>query len=183
MDAHDFEVALCDAMPELTRFAGRYKVDTQDILQEICFRALRSQHTFEQSKGEMVGWLKTILKNIVFERTRNNAGAVSVSIEESVERLEDDNAHIQGIDKDVLQATAIPASQEHRVSLTEVVAKIAKLSSRQQNAMHALVFEEMDYPEASEKLGVTVPQLRNTMSDARKALREDRSVIGRKRSR
>jgi DNA-directed RNA polymerase specialized sigma24 family protein len=39
--------------------------------------------------------------------------------------------------------------------------------------------QDLDYPEASEKLGITVAQLKNRISDARKAIREDRQVNGR----
>lgn len=187
MNEEDFSMHLRDALPELGRIARRLEmvlINAPDLLQETCLRAWNARHQYEADQP-IRAWLRAIMRNVVNERVRGIAGAAELkafSIEASLERYEENlrsgSQQTPG-DRSVVTATTIEASQENHIALFQAIDRINHLSPKQQAAMQTVVLQEMDYPEASEKLGVTIAQLKNSLSDARQAMREDRKVIGR----
>ena len=180
MNEHDFNMQLRDAMPKMKVIARRWGslFDVQDLLQETYYQACRSRDAYENT-GSMVPWLTVIMRNIALMRLRSKAPA-SVSIDESIARLDEEETRT-ALDQEVERATMVMPQQENHAALFQAISRIGQLSPRQQAVMNAVVLHDMDYPEAGEKLGFSTVQLRNQLSDARKAMREGRAVVGRKR--
>lgn len=178
MNEHDFNTLLRDTMPKMKVIARRWgsRLDVQDLLQETYCEACRYRDRY-QDVGPMVPWLTVIMRHVAFNRLRGKAPA-SVSIDESIARLDEEEARTP-LDKEVERAIAAPPQQETHTALFQAINRISRLSPRQQAVMNAVVLHDMDYPEAAEELGFSTAQLKNQLSDARKAMREGRAVLGR----
>lgn len=127
--------------------------DAEDAVQELFIRVWsngRSDSTPEQRRA----FLHTSLRNICIDMLRRRRSTPSDSIPEMGA---DTSAHIE--DRDTLEAVRKAA----RRRLSGVTLRVFELYS----------FEELDYDEIAQRLGIRVEVARSYMCRARKALREE----------
>nr|WP_243653589.1 sigma-70 family RNA polymerase sigma factor [Pseudonocardia endophytica] len=105
-----------------TRLLGD-PVAAEDVVQEALIRAWRNPDVFTNSKGSVRGWLLTVVRNIVIDRSRR-AGARPPEVAEDVdlaERIPGQRDHAEDVaDKLVVHDALGSLSPEHRAVLEQL---------------------------------------------------------------
>jgi RNA polymerase sigma-70 factor, ECF subfamily len=105
-----------------TRLLGD-PVAAEDVVQEALIRAWRNPDVFTNSKGSVRGWLLTVVRNIVIDRSRR-AGARPPEVAEGddlAERIPGQRDHADDVaDRIVVHEALGSLSPEHRAVLEQL---------------------------------------------------------------
>ena len=127
--------------------------EAEDLVHDALVKAYERQSTF-RTGSNVRNWLMSILHNAHIDRLRQRRAQ---------ERRDDAAAE--------LAATAMPASQDQSVRLTQLRNAFFDLPEEQRAALHLVAIEELSYQEAAETLGIPVGTLMSRVARARQRLR------------
>lgn len=146
-------------IPHLRRFARALTRDpaaADDLVQDTLERALRKRHLWLR-RGSLRNWLLKMLYNLYLNGLgRRRRDRLSDPIE------------------DDLPGRPVPASQDDRLELSEVMARLDLLPAGQRAAILLIATEDIGYEEAAGILGIPIGTLRSRLSRGREQLRRHR---------
>jgi RNA polymerase sigma-70 factor (ECF subfamily) len=175
-DAGAFEELVRRYQPRLVRLMHHLAPHTdlaEDLAQETFLRVYRARERYEPG-AKFSTWLFTIAGNVARNAKRTASRRQEVS--------EIDANRFAGSDNDegpLLATTALDASGLMPVRMAEgderarlVRAAVASLGERQRMALMLSRFENMNYVEIAETMGVTTKAVKSLLSRARVSLKE-----------
>ncbi|MFI8103308.1 sigma-70 family RNA polymerase sigma factor [Streptomyces sp. NPDC086023] len=126
----------------------------EDVVQETFIRAWRHAEAMVNGKGSVRGWLLTVTRNIVIDRTRaRNVRPREVSGSPSTHPVEDDHAD------SVVDTMAVLAAMDH-------------LSPEHRAVLQELYYRQRSVAEAADSLGIPAGTVKSRSHYALRALRE-----------
>ncbi len=153
-----FQAELVALLPRLRRFARAMAAtadQADDLVQEACERALRSQEGFEPGT-RFDSWMFRILRNLWLDSHRRRAARGGVH-----ETL-DDAESIPGAD-----GTAVTMS---RLELRDAERALMRLPQEQREALVLTCIEDLTYAEAAAVLGIPAGTVMSRAARGRLAL-------------
>ncbi len=144
------------------------KADTEDIFQEVWFKALRSLHTYRSDK--FLSWLFRIAHNLVIDRSRKRKPEVSLQ-EKSM--FSDDESHTELLDTIRDERQAVPGDQVGNAELGERIrAAVMKLPPEQREVFTMRMDAGMPFKEIAKLQGTSINTALARMQYAMGKLRE-----------
>ena len=149
-----FRQELEAALPQLRAFARsltRNHDQADDLVQDTMLKAWGARDRF-QAGTSFRAWTFTILRNVFISGRRR--------------------ARFQG-DWDELLASkllSMPAAQEHRLHLTDLMRALEQISPTQREALMLTTVGDLSHEEAAEIMGVATGTIKSRVSRAREAL-------------
>ena len=135
-----------------TRLLGD-RAAAEDVLQETLVRAWRHSHAMVNEKGSVRGWLLTVARNIIIDRTRARASRpMEVAESPATPPLEHD--HADGV-----------------VNSMVVLAALDKLSDDHRNVLVELYYRGRSVAEAAQALGIPPGTVKSRSFHALRAMR------------
>ena len=135
--------------------------EAEDLVHDALVKAYERKASFRRD-GNLRTWLLSILHNVHIDRLRQKK-SLNRRHEEAAAELE----------------TALPASQDHTVRLTQVREAFFSLPEEQREALHLVAIEDLSYQEAAAALGIPVGTLMSRIARARTSLRNFEEVTSR----
>ena len=151
----DFEQQLVEILPGLRAFAlrlTRNAAESDDLVQETAFRALRACGTF-QAGTNMQAWARTILRNCRIQEFRRQG-----------------SRHDELTDEIVLRHP-VRANQEDSVELSETLGAMDRLKSVHRDVLTLVRVMGHDYSQAASLLACPVGTIKSRLNRADAALR------------
>jgi RNA polymerase sigma-70 factor, ECF subfamily len=125
----------------------------EDVLQETLVRAWRHAHAMVNEKGSVRGWLLTVARNIIIDRTRARASRpMEVAESPATPPLQHD--HADGV-----------------VNSMVVLAALDKLSDDHRNVLVELYYRGRSVAEAAQALGIPPGTVKSRSFHALRAMR------------
>jgi RNA polymerase sigma-70 factor (ECF subfamily) len=149
----------------LTYQVGRREL-AEELAQEAFLRVYKARYRYEPG-AKFTTWLFTIAGNLALNSLRGTSRKREV-------RLAAQSADETGAaaPHPAAASSAMPTRQADRTELCDVVqAAIASLSERQRTAVLLAKFENMDYAEIGEVLGMSAKGVKSLLARAREKLR------------
>ncbi|MBE3554521.1 MAG: sigma-70 family RNA polymerase sigma factor [Thermicanus sp.] len=137
----------------------RYDEMTDDLVQETFYKAYKNLHTFRDEDASFSTWLYTIAKNTVLSELRRSRNSEIYIDEKYALSLV---SHDPLPDQEILR-------QERAGVVREA---IQKLPDTQRSALLLREYEEMEYKEIAQLLGLTVSSVKSLLFRARNSLRQ-----------
>ncbi|CCQ93627.1 RNA polymerase sigma factor, sigma-70 family protein [[Clostridium] ultunense Esp] len=137
----------------------RYDEMTDDLVQETFYKAYKNLHTFRDEDAAFSTWLYTIAKNTVLSELRRSRNSEIYIDEKYALSLV---SHDPLPDQEILR-------QERAGVVREA---IQKLPDTQRSALLLREYEEMEYKEIAQLLGLTVSSVKSLLFRARTSLRQ-----------
>jgi RNA polymerase sigma-70 factor, ECF subfamily len=142
--------------------------EAEDLAQEVFLRVYRTRHKYTP-KAKFSTWLFTIANNLALNALRNRKRKPSVSLEVNDSTMSGPWSIQQGAIARDEPPTRNLAHQE----LSEVIRNALEgLNDRQRIAIILNKFEDMNYTEIAEVMGLTTKAVKSLLSRARGRLRE-----------
>ncbi|MEO4001729.1 sigma-70 family RNA polymerase sigma factor [Mesorhizobium sp. CAU 1732] len=142
------------ALRRYARSLTRDASDAEDLVHDALVRAYEKRATF-RAGGNIRAWLLSILHNTFVDGVRSRRSE-AVRVAESGRLAE----------------SALPASQDHSVRLSQVRNAFLGLPEEQRAGLHLVAIEGLSYQEAANTLGIPLGTLMSRIGRARAALRE-----------
>ncbi len=155
----EFRGLLIDALPRMRAYAfmlTRDRPQADDLVQEMCFRALRAQEQFIMGTN-FNAWLYRILRNEYVSTIRRR---------KKTTQLDDTSEH----------HFAREGNQETHTLTREVLQAMAHLPLGQREVLTMVCGEGMSYSEVAEAVGCTVGTVKSRLWRAREAMQ--RHLLG-----
>jgi RNA polymerase sigma-70 factor (ECF subfamily) len=156
MTNSEFQKNLLIELPHLRRFARALSGDAalaDDLVQDCVERALKKQHLYDATRP-LRAWLYAILRNIHISHWRQKAPW----------------GHLKNIDDLEGFEGAVPAEQEHNLSLALITDALNHLPPQHREVLVLISLEEVSYREAAEIIGVPIGTIMSRLSRARSTL-------------
>lgn len=130
--------------------------NAHDVAQNVFIKLLRSAERYDESRGSLTTWIMTIARNESedWRRARNT--------------LKRGSGRVVSLGQDPPNYRRVP-DEEDRQYVRELV---KRLEPKYQKVIEAVHIDEMDYAQASEKLGIPVGTVKSRAHYGRKLLRE-----------
>jgi RNA polymerase sigma-70 factor (ECF subfamily) len=135
-----------------TRLLGD-RAAAEDVLQETLVRAWRHSHAMVNEKGSVRGWLLTVARNIIIDRTRARASR-PMEVAESPVTPPLEHDHADGV-----------------VNSMVVLAALDKLSDDHRNVLVELYYRGRSVAEAAQALGIPPGTVKSRSFHALRAMR------------
>ena len=158
MTPTEFQKSLLIELPHLRRFARALSGDASladDLVQDCVERALKKQHLYDSSRP-LRAWLYAILRNIHISHWRKASPW----------------GHPKNIDDLEGFEGAVPAEQEHNLSLSMITEALDHLPPQHREVLVLISLEEVSYREAAEIIGVPIGTIMSRLSRARSTLQK-----------
>lgn len=141
--------------------------EAEDLAQEVFLRVYRARKKY-RPRSKFSTWLFTIANHIAFNalRTRQRKPVVPLSVHES------GSLGPRPQEQLVRDKSVAPSGQVRQQELVQIIQlALAKLNERQRMAVVLNKFEDMNYNEIAEVMGLTVQAVKSLLSRARTNLR------------
>jgi RNA polymerase sigma factor (sigma-70 family) len=145
----EFRAWVTPSLSVMARVAGRLapSADRDDVLQEALTTAWRRRSTFDASRGTPSAWLCAIVANTARHASRSRREAPTASI------------------------ASIPAADADGDLVVDVAAALARLSTRQREAVDLHYYAGLSVADTATVMGCSTGTVKSTLSDARARLR------------
>jgi RNA polymerase sigma-70 factor, ECF subfamily len=154
--APEFRDAMLEALPNLRAFAISLTGNSDradDCVQNAILKALNNRERFEPGSN-MRAWLFTILRNSFFSEHRKR------------------RHEVQDTDGAYAAELTTPPDQAAKLDLQDVQTALAKIPSKQREALVLVASEGLAYEQVAEITGVAVGTVKSRVSRARQRLAE-----------
>lgn len=153
---NDLAALLEPHIPALRRFAWtltRNETTADDLVQDCLERAVSRWH-LRRRDGNLKAWLLAILRNgFLSEVRRQRRRPATLGLDDP------------GI------VLAVPASQDDRLVLRDLLSGVAALSEEHRSVLLLVTVEDMSYEETARILGIPIGTVMSRLSRAREELR------------
>ena len=142
--------------------------EAEDLAQEVFLRVYRTRKKYTP-KAKFATWLFTIANNLALNalRDRKRKPSVPLQMPDPTQSGPWPTEHLAD------RRDPPPAHQMQQTELTDVIRKaIEELNDRQRMAVVLNKFEDMNYAEIAEVMGLTTKAVKSLLSRARARLRE-----------
>lgn len=169
----DFSLGLLEALPELRRQAKSYARggSVDDLVQQVCLLAWRHRAKLE---GNVTRWCRLILRNLARTQWARRPPE-HISIDATTDALDGVikmSAEDMRNSGNVLRATATKPTQEHYISLLELIDSMNSLPPRYLVPLTMFAIDGLSYEELGESLDIKAEHARSMVCLARSRLRE-----------
>lgn len=152
----------CDKVMTTCKRYSKDHEEARDFFQESYIRIFKNLHSFQIEKGDLLAWVYTITRNVVFDKLRNKKlNFVELTVE--AEELE---YNVEQLD------TLLP---------NEVESEIQKMPDGYRTILNLFVFEEQSHAEIAKILNITESTSRSQFLRAKKYLKKNLETIYSKR--
>lgn len=154
------------------------KADTEDLFQEVWFKALRNLHTYRSDK--FLSWLFRIAHNLVIDRSRKRKPDVSLQ-EKSV--FSDDESHTELLDTIQDERQILPGEQVSNAELGERIREaVMKLPPEQREVFSMRMDAGLPFKEIARLQGTSIntalARMQYAVGKLREMLRDDFAMQG-----
>jgi RNA polymerase sigma-70 factor (ECF subfamily) len=146
---------ITNCIPRLRRYARALTGDwvlADDLVQDTLERAWGRRHMWRRG-SDLRAWLFSIMHNLYVNQAISRHGKASMALEDT------------GLD------LPVPATQEERLVIRELIAALARLADEQKEVMLLVGLEQMSYQEVAKVLGIPIGTVMSRLSRGRERLR------------
>jgi RNA polymerase sigma-70 factor (ECF subfamily) len=146
---------ITNCIPRLRRYARALTGDrvlADDLVQDTLERAWGRRHMWRRG-SDLRAWLFSIMHNLYVNQAVSRRGKASVALEDT------------GLD------LPVPATQEERLVIRELVAALGRLTDEQREVLLLVGLEQMSYQEVAKVLGIPIGTVMSRLSRGRERLR------------
>ncbi len=152
----------CDKVMATCKRYSKDHEEARDFFQESYIRIFKSLNTFQIEKGNILAWVYTITRNVVFDKLRNK----KVNFVELTTEAENLEYNVEQFD------TLLP---------TEIESEIQKMPDGYRTILNLFVFEEQSHAEIAKILNITESTSRSQYLRAKNYLKKNLETIYSKR--
>jgi RNA polymerase sigma-70 factor, ECF subfamily len=146
---------ITNCIPRLRRYARALTGDralADDLVQDTLERAWGRLHMWRRG-SDLRAWLFSIMHNLYVNQAISRHDKATMTLEDT------------GLD------LPVPATQEERLVIRELVAALGRLPDEQREVMLLVGLEQMSYQEVAEVLGIPIGTVMSRLSRGRERLR------------
>ncbi|MBX7104833.1 MAG: sigma-70 family RNA polymerase sigma factor [Gemmataceae bacterium] len=152
----------------LRHILGGHPEEAEDLAQEVFLRVYRTRKKY-RPRAKFATWLFTIANNLALNALRSRRRKPTVSLPAS----ESGPLGPRPAEQLVADSQAVPSKRLAATELADVIrAALDELNERQRMAVVLNKFEEMNYAEIAEVMGLSTKAVKSLLSRARARLRE-----------
>lgn len=169
-DAHATRLLVQRKLPKLLALGMRMLNDrgeAEDIAQETFVRLWKQAGQWKQGEAMLDTWLHRVALNLCYDKLRARP--------KGMQSLPDDAEILDIIKMDSMQIDSAPIPEEslaQRQESTRVTEALARLPSRQREALVLHYYQEMSQTAAAKLMDVSIDALESLLARARRNLRE-----------
>jgi RNA polymerase sigma-70 factor (ECF subfamily) len=142
--------------------------EAEDLAQEVFLRVYRTRHRYTP-KAKFSTWLFTIANNLALNAIRDRKRRQTLPLEVR----DSSDQHLAMSESLASDRTAPPTQHLQQQELASVIqSALAELNERQRVAVVLNKFEDMNYSEIAEVMGLSTKAVKSLLSRARGKLRE-----------